>query len=106
VEWFGGRWQPGSLRENHPLLGAVSESYKEVFKEEPVIEASPWGTDGGILSRYGGTPVVVFGPGITETAHDANEHIILEDLYKSAEIIALTLLKWCGVDSQGEGEQE
>lgn len=106
VEWFGGRWQPGSLEENHPLLGAVSESYKEVFKEDPVIEASPWGTDGGILSRYGGTPVVVFGPGITETAHDANEHIILEDLYKSAEIIALTLLKWCGVDSQGEGEQE
>jgi len=95
IEWFGGRWLPGSLEPDHPLLNELNSSYMQIKGEPPLIEASPWGTDGGILSTVGNTPVVVFGPGITETAHDANEHIILEDLFAASEIMALTILKWC-----------
>ncbi|WHY75746.1 peptidase [Neobacillus sp. WH10] len=98
IEWFGGRWLPGSLESDHPLIKELTKSFVEVKGENPVIEASPWGTDGGILSVVGNTPVVVFGPGITETAHDANEHINLEDMFTASEIIALTLLNWCEVD--------
>lgn len=98
IEWFGGRWLPGSVESDHPLIKELTKSFVEVKGENPVIEASPWGTDGGILSTVGNTPVVVFGPGITETAHDANEHIKLEDMFAASEIIALTLLKWCEVD--------
>ncbi|MGG3470139.1 peptidase [Neobacillus pocheonensis] len=98
IEWFGGRWLPGSLESDHPLMKELTKSFKEVRGDLPVIEASPWGTDGGILSNVGHTPVVVFGPGITATAHDANEHIILEDMFVASEIIALTLLDWCEVD--------
>lgn len=97
LEWFGGRWQPGSLETNHPLINELTKSFIEVKGEPPVIEASPWGTDGGILSTVGHTPVVVFGPGITAVAHDANEHIILEDLFAASNIIALTILRWCEV---------
>jgi acetylornithine deacetylase len=78
-------------------MNELSKSFIEIIGEAPIIEASPWGTDGGILSNVGNTPVVVFGPGITATAHDANEHIDLEDLFISSEIIALTLMKWCEV---------
>ncbi|MED3563657.1 peptidase [Bacillus xiapuensis] len=99
IEWFGGRWIPGSLESDHRLIKELSASFQEIIGEVPVIEASPWGTDGGILSSVGNTPVVVFGPGITETAHDANEHIVLEDLYVASEIIALTIMKWCGVSN-------
>jgi acetylornithine deacetylase len=97
IEWFGGRWLPGSLESDHPLMNALTQSFIDVKRENPIVEASPWGTDGGILSTVGDTPVIVFGPGITETAHDANEHIDLEDLFASSEIIALTLLRWCEV---------
>lgn len=97
IEWFGARWLPGSIDHKHPLIDALSKSYIEVMEEQPVVEASPWGTDGGILSNIGNVPVVVFGPGITETAHDANEHIILEDMFIASEIFALTLMKWCEV---------
>jgi acetylornithine deacetylase len=97
IEWFGGRWLPGKLNSDHPLMKSISESFLELKGTEPNIEASPWGTDGGILSNIGNTPVVVFGPGVTETAHDANEHIVLEDMFTASEIIALTLLKWCEV---------
>jgi acetylornithine deacetylase len=98
LEWFGGRWLPGSLENDHPLMTELAKSFIEIKGDSPIIEASPWGTDGGILSSIGNTPVVVFGPGITETAHDANEHIILEDMFAASEIIALTLLKWCEVE--------
>lgn len=67
----------------------------------PIVEASPWGTDGGILSKVGGTPVVVFGPGVTAMAHDANEYVILKDVYDTAEILALSLIEWCGVETEG-----
>lgn len=98
IQWFGGRWLPGSLESDHPLIMELLKSFMEVKGIQPVIEASPWGTDGGILSNVGGTPVVVFGPGITATAHDANEHINLEDMFSASEIIAITLLEWCEVD--------
>lgn len=98
VEWFGGRWIPGDLEMDHPLLRTLEGSYRDVKGSSPIIEASPWGTDGGVLSKIGDIPVVVFGPGVTAVAHDANEYIVLEDLFTSAEIIATTILNWCEVN--------
>lgn len=101
VEWFGGRWQPGDLEQDHPLMAVLSESFGAVKGRQPAVEASPWGTDGGILSKVGNTPVVVFGPGVTEAAHDVNEYISLQEVFEAAEIIALAILEWCGTN-QGE----
>ncbi|MBN8190639.1 peptidase [Bacillus sp. NTK074B] len=95
VEWFGGRWQPGNLPSDHELVNTLSAHAKQVMGTEPVIEASPWGTDGGILSQGGDIPVVIFGPGTTEVAHDANEYIELERMYQTAEILALFIIDWC-----------
>lgn len=103
VEWFGGRWLPGDLEQDHPLMAVLSESFETVKGKQPAVEASPWGTDGGILSKVGNTPVVVFGPGVTEAAHDVNEFISLEEVFDAAEIIALAILEWCGTN-QGEGK--
>lgn len=97
-EWFGARWLPGQLEENHPLTQVLTDKFISVFNKEPVIEASPWGTDGGYLSVVGKIPVMVFGPGITEMAHDANEHIELRKITEAAHVIALTILEWCGMD--------
>lgn len=100
VEWFGGRWLPGNLRVDHPLIKTLVQSFEEVQGSKPVIEASPWGTDGGILSTVGDIPVVVFGPGVTEVAHDANEFISINEVFAAAEIIALTILEWCGIHKE------
>ncbi|WP_421378998.1 peptidase [Bacillus salacetis] len=98
LEWFGGRWQPGSLDTDHPFMEVVSEAYKQVFNSSPVIEASPWGTDGGILSKGGNIPVIVFGPGTTEAAHDANEYIEVPKILQAAEVIASAIINWCEED--------
>ncbi|WP_428908419.1 peptidase [Niallia sp. Krafla_26] len=97
IEWFGGTWLPGNLEEGHELIQFLTQAYQKVRGNFPVIEASPWGTDGGILSNIGHTPVVVFGPGTTEVAHDCNEYIVLDHVFEAAEMIALTILNWCGV---------
>jgi acetylornithine deacetylase len=97
LEWFGARWVPGSVDPGHELIQVLARQYAKVRLEEPVIEASPWGTDGGLLTSLGDTPCIVFGPGITEVAHYPNEHIVLDHLFEAAEMIALTLIEWCGV---------
>lgn len=100
LEWFGARWLPGSLEINHPLMETLSTYYEKVVGEQPDVEASPWGTDGGYLSTVGLIPVVVFGPGETKLAHDANEYIEVDKMIEAAEIIALTILEWCGIEGQ------
>ncbi|WP_409301199.1 peptidase [Peribacillus sp. SCS-155] len=97
LELFGARWLPGVLPLNHPLLEVLSKNYEAIIGKRPLIEASPWATDGGYLSNIGNTPVVVFGPGKTEMAHDANEYIEIDKMMQAAEVIAMTIIAWCGV---------
>jgi acetylornithine deacetylase len=97
IEWFGARWLPGSIPTNHQLVSSLANNYQLVLKDEPIVEASPWGTDGGLLTKVGETPSVVFGPGVTEKAHFPNEYIELDKVFVTAEIIALTVIDWCGI---------
>ncbi|MBM7703183.1 peptidase [Metabacillus iocasae] len=97
VEWFGAHWLPSELDVEHELVQTLTKSFQEVKKNDPVIEASPWGTDGGMLTNIGHIPTIVFGPGVTEMAHFPNEYIELNTLFEAAEIIALMMLDWCGV---------
>ena len=98
LEWFGARWVPGSVDPEHALIRVLSEQYREALGAEPSIEASPWGTDGGLHTVLGATPCVVFGPGLTQTAHQPDEYIELDRVFEAAEIIALTLVHWCGTE--------
>ncbi|QOS90653.1 peptidase [Peribacillus sp. JNUCC41] len=97
LEWFGARWLPGEIDLEHDLMNTLVHQYRETTGEEPVIEASPWGTDGGLLTEVGKIPTVVFGPGTTEMAHFPDEYIELDKVFKSAEIIALTIIQWCSI---------
>lgn len=99
LEWFGARWVPGAMNPEHELMNTLVTQYRQVLNMEPIIEASPWGTDGGLLTQLGNTPTIVFGPGVTEMAHCPNEYIVLDSVLEAAEIIALTLIHWCGMES-------
>lgn len=94
VEFYGACWQPGSIALENPLVDRLCAAFEQVHQRKPQLQASPWGTDGGLLSQYG-VPALVFGPGITRMAHFPNEHIRLDDVFDVAEIMALTLIDWC-----------
>ncbi|MES5894310.1 MULTISPECIES: peptidase [Bacillus cereus group] len=97
VEWFGARWVPGELDENHELITTLQHNFVEIEGKEPMIEASPWGTDGGLFTQILGVPTIVFGPGETKVAHYPNEYIEIDKMIAAAKIIACTLLDWCEV---------
>ncbi|MBU2600731.1 MAG: peptidase [Actinobacteria bacterium] len=97
LEWFGARWLPGDVDEGSDLVRSLSARYRDVLGEDPVIAASPWGTDAGLLAAVGDTPGVVFGPGTTAVAHYADEYVEIDRVLEVAAIVALTLVDWCGV---------
>lgn len=51
VEWFGARWVPGELDENHALISTLQDNFVEIEGRKPIVEASPWGTDGAYLHK-------------------------------------------------------
>jgi acetylornithine deacetylase len=107
LEWFGARWVPGTIEHNHPLVQTLITNYAEVTSLAPIIEAAPWGTDGGLFTQVSGIPMIVFGPGETKVAHYPDEYIDLEHIWIAAETIACALLDWCGVqESEGVYESE
>jgi acetylornithine deacetylase len=86
---------------DHPLMLILQDACQMVVGRAPVVEAAPWGTDGGLLSKLADTPAIVFGPGVTQVAHYPNEFIELDAVFQCAEIFALTMLQWCGVAEEG-----
>ena len=97
IEWFGAQWLPSAIEIDHELVMTLMDAYRRVKSSEPIMEASPWGTDGGLLTNVGLTPTIVFGPGTTSVAHHPNEYIEVDRVFEAAEIIALTIIKWCGL---------
>ncbi|WP_088043688.1 peptidase [Bacillus sp. EAC] len=100
VEFFGARWVPGSIDLEHPFMESLKEAFETVYEKEPIVEASPWGTDGGLFTQIKQIPTIVFGPGETKVAHYPNEYIDLDELIQCSKVIAYTLLDWCGVDER------
>lgn len=97
LEWYGARWVPGEVAEDHPLMDILQRQFAAVTGERAIVEASPWGTDGGLLTALADTPAIVVGPGVTQVAHYPNEYIVLDDVFRCAEIFALALIEWCGI---------
>ncbi|PGL70903.1 peptidase [Bacillus sp. AFS055030] len=109
VEWFGARWVPGTVEADSELVQTLQQNFIETMKQHPVVEAAPWGTDGGLFTQILNIPMIVFGPGETKVAHYPDEFIDLDQMFLAAEIIAHTLIDWCGVEGQqheGEGAYE
>lgn len=95
IEWYGARWLPGAINLDHPLMEILTESFEDIVERKPIIEASPWGTDGGLITSVANIPSIVFGPGVTSMAHFPNEYIEVEKALQFSEILANTILKWC-----------
>lgn len=98
VKWEGIHLPPGGSDLDHPMLNILKEKYEETENEKPIVAGSTWGTDGGLLTQYGDTPSIIFGPGTTSMAHFTDEYIELDKLFKTAEIIALSIIDWCEID--------
>jgi len=95
LEFFGGQWVPNFVEQDHPFVDTLIQNFESLYKREILIEASPWGTDGGLLGKVGGIPTLIIGPGETKVAHYPNEFIDLGEVIQASKLFAHTIISWC-----------
>jgi succinyl-diaminopimelate desuccinylase len=70
----------------HPLVRAVVEAHRRVYGSTPPLGGVPGATDGTILWREAGLPIVTYGPGDKWIAHQVDEYVEVEELVRAAEV--------------------
>jgi len=91
-------YQQGSGYEipfDSAIIGVMKKEYEAATNKKPTIQGCPYGSDARLLTNYGGTPTVLFGPGSIEQAHAINEFVSVEEYLQAIEILALTVVEWC-----------
>ncbi|MBU0465496.1 MAG: YgeY family selenium metabolism-linked hydrolase [Proteobacteria bacterium] len=77
------------LDKDHAACKTLVESYKSLFKEDPVVDKWTFSTNGvSIMGRYG-IPCIGFGPGAENQAHAPNEITWKKELVKAAAMYAV-----------------
>ena len=88
------------LDEEHVACRTLVDSYRALFKTEPVVDKWTFSTNGvSIMGRYG-IPCIGFGPGHEDQAHAPNEVTWKDELVKAAAMYAVVpavyVDKYCG----------
>ncbi len=96
VRFVGYCGDPAEIPPDHPIVATLSERFKDVVGQEPQITGRQGAADTRYLIKYGDTPTVIFGPGLTEQMHATNEWVNLDDVVTATKILALTIMDWCG----------
>jgi acetylornithine deacetylase len=76
----------------------VSEKFTVVTGEKPQITGRQGAADTRYLIKYGNTPSVIFGPGLTDQMHATNEWVDINYLIDATKILSLTIMDWCGYE--------
>lgn len=77
---------PTETPADAPVARAVALAHRDEVGSEPVVGGVPGTTDGTILWRDADIPVVVYGPGGKWIAHQANEHVALDELRRAVRV--------------------
>ncbi|HXM58572.1 MAG TPA: M20 family metallopeptidase [Candidatus Dormibacteraeota bacterium] len=70
----------------HPVVRALVEAHEAVHGAPPPLGGVPGATDGTILWRDAGLPIVTYGPGGKWIAHQVDEFVELDDLVACAQV--------------------
>ena len=89
--------EPSEIPADSPIVETLSRVYENLIGKPPEISGRQGAADIRFLNKYGETPTVIFGPGLTEQMHANNEFVLLEDYTNAVKILADTIVEWCGV---------
>jgi acetylornithine deacetylase len=92
VEWFEGQFAPASTPLDDPLVQRLAASHATVTGARPRIHGVPYGSDLRFFVNDAGMPAVLYGPGDVAHAHSVEEHVVLDDVFHAAEVVARLLL--------------
>ena len=93
-------FHPTMTDENSPAVHAVEQAIRWVLKRNPEKIISPGTYDQKHIARIGHLhDCIAYGPGILDLAHQPNEYVIIEDMVKSSQVMALATLNLLGVEA-------
>jgi len=78
----------------HPLARAVATAHTRVYGAPPPLGGVPGSTDGTILARDRGIPVVVYGPGDKWLPHQPDEYVDLDEVARAAQVYIIAALEF------------
>ena len=77
------------LPEDHPVCQATIDSYRALFRAEPIVDKWTFSTNAvSIMGRYN-IPCIGFGPGHEDQAHAPNERTWKNELVQAAAMYAM-----------------
>ena len=80
---------------DHPIVQTLTTAFEAAVGAPPVISGRMGGADTRYLIKYGQTPTVIFGPGVTSQMHAMNEFVPVSNLIQATKILALAIYDWC-----------
>ncbi|MCJ7625215.1 MAG: ArgE/DapE family deacylase [Anaerolineaceae bacterium] len=96
LDWNDFWWPPYDLPMDAAICKASQAAYETLFNQS--VEPTGFlGVDDASFLNAAGIPAITWGPGTTQVAHTANEHVEIRDLVDAAKLYALTIVEWCGV---------
>jgi len=99
VENVGGRFSSARVPADHPLPVGLAEVAATVLGRRPRLIGEPYGADMRLLVNEGGTPTVMFGPGVVSIAHSADEWVPLSEVADCARTLAAWVVSELGATS-------
>jgi succinyl-diaminopimelate desuccinylase len=87
---------PTQTPADHPVVQAVVEAHRRVHGLTPPLGGVPGATDGTILWRDAGLPIVTYGPGGKWIAHQVDEHVEVEELARAADVYVEAARRFLG----------
>ncbi len=98
VEWWGGRFEACRVAPDAGVVTAVRDAHRVVTGSQAKLTGVPYGSDMALLVNHGDTPTVLYGPGDVRRAHAPNEFVPVDEVVMAARTLALTALRFCGID--------
>jgi acetylornithine deacetylase len=83
------------LAADHPWTRCLHGAAKSVLGKATPLSASEWPCDAFLFQREFGIPTLLFGPR-GAGSHNANEHVELASVQRTAEVYLAAALEWCG----------
>jgi acetylornithine deacetylase len=97
VEWFGLFMDSARIDPSHSLVSVAQETMTKVLGHSVELKGKAGGTDMRLLVNSG-TPCLQIGPGLSSEAHTINESVPVQNVIDVTKVIALMLMRTCGVD--------
>lgn len=88
--------EPSEIPTDSPIVKVLSGNFESLMGCPPDISGRQGAADIRFMNKYGNTPTVIFGPGLTEQMHANNEYVLVDDYINAAKILAATVIDWCG----------